>query len=1213
MRGYWLSLTAFTALGCSDASLKTFNAEPTATITSHADGEELLEEDSTTLRGTVSDSDHDASDLLTTWRVNGETICEDLVPEADGSTSCGTTLATGAVTVALEVSDPNNATGSDSIGFTVTPNTPPDVSLTDPFEGERYYADEAIEFKGRVTDDEDAFDVLTVSIESDIQGALELNTTLNAEGRFSDFGSLDAGTHIITVTATDLGGKTGRDQEQIEVLAGNTAPSIASVEITPDPAMSTDTLNCGYTGFSDADGDEDNSTYAWSINGEAAGTESTLPEGFGVGDTVTCTVTPNDGTVDGDPVSASIVISNTSPEMLDVIIEPGEDITTSTTLECEAVWSDADGEVLAPTFSWTRDDDTDFGTDPTLVLDPSFASPGDVFTCTATVTDGTGATATGFDSATVGNTAPNVLGVVITPDTEVTATSSLTCAATAEDADGGEPSISYAWEIDGFGVGVDSALDLSTTAAVSGETVTCTATATDSSGASDSGSDSVIIENTAPDLDSVTLSPDPVYTNDTITASVSTSDVEDDAVTATFDWFVEGVLVASGTGNTLSGVTYFDKHDEVYVVATPSDGTDDGEPLPSDMLVVSNTPPSAPNVTIQPACAEGWTEMPDGLRCARAFHTSTDWRGSQENCALHGGNLVRIDDAEDNEFVIDLYAATGDGSVWFHAGLTDEADEGSWVWVDGGDSDYRNWDAGQPDHAHEDCLEVVASGWGNTTCDDTSYTGHVCQVTLDDLPISPEVEVTIGPDESSVAASVPYMYGGIMTVTQDTLLSSFDVYGYSTGCSDVDYYLLSSDTLTSGTWEIEWSNEAMAWGTSPAFNNSGPIDHTLRAGKHYAFVYGGNCSGSLVFYWGSSTTIETDFGTVLGYVGQDYPGAGFSGDITVYDGGATQALRLNTSAPSGVALTCTIDDLSTDDDGDFITYEFSWDVDGEPFTDTDSYTHEGDTVPGAALGHDETWTCNVTANDGDDYGDAGSDSFYIEEVSIVVDEEEECTSLYFGGDDDLLAPASEEFVVFREGMTIESWVKWDGHAGHDWYPIATLGWGGDGSAARYFLAISGAEGSACSGISDPGYLHFEVQTRPSLGACISSASQLTAGTWHHVAAVFDAGQARIYIDGYLEASGSAPDDLLRDVGPSDLKIGRVDAGAGSRFLGSMSSVRYSSAAQYDGDFVPDWPLETHSDTVGLWALDGDPDDSSGNGHHGTLTGGTWIEDCPVAP
>ena len=84
------------ALGCSDAALKTFNDEPTATITSHSDGSEVMEEVSTVLLGKVSDSNHSEDESsVTTWRVDGESVCTDVIPAEDGTTQCETTLSTG--------------------------------------------------------------------------------------------------------------------------------------------------------------------------------------------------------------------------------------------------------------------------------------------------------------------------------------------------------------------------------------------------------------------------------------------------------------------------------------------------------------------------------------------------------------------------------------------------------------------------------------------------------------------------------------------------------------------------------------------------------------------------------------------------------------------------------------------------------------------------------------------------------------------------------------------------------------------------------------------------------------------------------------------------------------------------------------------------------------------------------------------------------------
>ncbi len=114
---------------------------------------------------------------------------------------------------------------------------------------------------------------------------------------------------------------------------------------------------------------------------------------------------------------------------------------------------------------------------------------------------------------------------------------------------------------------------------------------------------------------------------------------------------------------------------------------------------------------------------------------------------------------------------------------------------------------------------------------------------------------------------------------------SFEVYGYTTTCADIDYYVLSSPTGSSGTWAIEWSSTANTWSSSPDYNSSGPVDVAVVSGTFYAVGYGANCSSGLVFYWGDSE-LPTDggFGDVTGYFGQSYPGhAAFDGFVTYFD------------------------------------------------------------------------------------------------------------------------------------------------------------------------------------------------------------------------------------------------------------------------------------------------------------------------------------------
>ena len=77
-------------------------------------------------------------------------------------------------------------------------------------------------------------------------------------------------------------------------------------------------------------------------------------------------------------------------------------------------------------------------------------------------------------------------------------------------------------------------------------------------------SDDVTVENAKPVVDSVTLSPETVYTNDTITATAVLSDADTSQsgdLTANYNWHVvdldgNDVEVQSGTDNTLSGVSH---------------------------------------------------------------------------------------------------------------------------------------------------------------------------------------------------------------------------------------------------------------------------------------------------------------------------------------------------------------------------------------------------------------------------------------------------------------------------------------------------------------------------------------------------------------------------------------------------------------------------------------------------------------------------------
>ena len=77
------------------------------------------------------------------------------------------------------------------------------------------------------------------------------------------------------------------------------------------------------------------------------------------------------------------------------------------------------------------------------------------------------------------------------------------------------------------------------------------------------------------------------------------------------------------------------------------------------------------------------------------YDLSLGWKAAKSFCEEHGGHLVTITDAEENEAVSQLIRQGSKG--YYHIGCSDEASEGNWVWITGEQFSYNNWDPqGEP-------------------------------------------------------------------------------------------------------------------------------------------------------------------------------------------------------------------------------------------------------------------------------------------------------------------------------------------------------------------------------------------------------------------------------------------------------------------------------------------------------------------------------------
>ena len=92
---------------------------------------------------------------------------------------------------------------------------------------------------------------------------------------------------------------------------------------------------------------------------------------------------------------------------------------------------------------------------------------------------------------------------------------------------------------------------------VPNDAVVCTADVTDGYGGSDQLSTSVVVVNTAPTVTGVSLNPSSdVRNGDTVTCLASTDDADNDPVTLSYAWTINGA--SAGTGATISLSTAVD-------------------------------------------------------------------------------------------------------------------------------------------------------------------------------------------------------------------------------------------------------------------------------------------------------------------------------------------------------------------------------------------------------------------------------------------------------------------------------------------------------------------------------------------------------------------------------------------------------------------------------------------------------------------------------
>tara|TARA_B100001287_G_scaffold47562_2_gene36620 strand:- start:6556 stop:9072 length:2517 start_codon:yes stop_codon:yes gene_type:complete len=337
------------------------------------------------------------------------------------------------------------------------------------------------------------------------------------------------------------------------VVVSNNPPTASNVQVSPSSPTSSDAITLFYT-FSDQDsGDtESGTTIHWSQNGahqsQFDGMMTISSTSILKGDSWQVAVTPSDGEDFGATVNSNTVtVLNSLPSISSVTISPSnptvdEDLTASISGE-----TDNDGDTLAFEYRWYLNGALQDGLDD-LTIVPSLATRADdVWEVEVRAHDGEGhspwirsdtISVTGDTS----NNAPTVDSITISPPNPKTL-DTLVASSTSSDADMDSiVDTQYRWSKNGIMTTISTST-IDSTMTTKGDLWTVEVRVNDGTEWSLwTTSSSLEILNTAPSLDSATISMNEAATDENVTVIALMSDVDGDQTTMGITWYLDGVI-----------------------------------------------------------------------------------------------------------------------------------------------------------------------------------------------------------------------------------------------------------------------------------------------------------------------------------------------------------------------------------------------------------------------------------------------------------------------------------------------------------------------------------------------------------------------------------------------------------------------------------------------------------------------------------------------
>ncbi|KAK6291659.1 hypothetical protein J4Q44_G00374440 [Coregonus suidteri] len=123
-------------------------------------------------------------------------------------------------------------------------------------------------------------------------------------------------------------------------------------------------------------------------------------------------------------------------------------------------------------------------------------------------------------------------------------------------------------------------------------------------------------------------------------------------------------------------------------------------------------------------CPRGWTDY--GSRCFKFVKTARTWPEAERHCNSLGANLASLHSSEEAQFLQGLvFSKTGSFTPTWIGGMEDfrelVGEDRLWIWSDGANFDYQNWNQGEPNDngGREQCIVMNfggEQGWNDLEC-----------------------------------------------------------------------------------------------------------------------------------------------------------------------------------------------------------------------------------------------------------------------------------------------------------------------------------------------------------------------------------------------------------------------------------------------------------------------------------------------------------------